>query len=252
MQVVPEDETTNYIKAEDYRLGLRWSLGLPLLSQEQEGAKCPACGTKVDVFGDHLLCCRRNNFYGRHFAVQESFASMAQAGDQPFRREVMLNKANNHPDGPALRPADMLLRSWQGGKDTAVDFTISHSLQSSQKPWTTEKAQAFVSLQEKKKVLKYGAACKAEGWNFIPAAFDTWGGMGPGAKELLRKLLQRAVCGLSPELRPIRMQEHKQNLSLSLMRQVWRFLGAKNNFALLWCGCGRGLVRTLWDSNLRP
>ena len=146
MQVVPEDETTNKIKAEDYRLGLRWSLGMPLLSPDQDGATCPACGTKVDVFGDHLLCCRRNNFYGRHFAVQESFASMAQAGDQPFRREVTLSKANSLPDGAALRPADMLLRAWQGGKDTAIDFTISHSLQTSQKPWTAEKAKAFVTL----------------------------------------------------------------------------------------------------------
>ena len=124
----------------------------------------------------------------------------------------------------------MLLRAWQGGKDTAVDFTISHSLQTAQKPWTAEKAKAFVTLQEKKKVAKYAEPCKVEGWNFIPAAFDTWGGMGPGAKELLRKMLQRAVCGVSLELRAARTQEHKQSLSLALMRQVWRLLGAKTTF----------------------
>ena len=102
MQVVPDEEITNNIKAEDYRMGLRWSLGLPLLSQKQDGATCPACGTKVDVFGDHLLCCRRNNFYSRRFTVQESFAAMTQAWGQPFRREVQLTKTNTRPEGAAL------------------------------------------------------------------------------------------------------------------------------------------------------
>lgn len=52
-----------------------------------------------------------------------------------------------------------------------------------------------MSLQETQKKAKYTAACKAQGWNFVPAAFDTWGGMGPGAKSLLGKLLKRAVAG---------------------------------------------------------
>ena len=230
MQVVPDDECRTRICAEDYRLGVRWTLGLPILSQDHEGARCPACHEQVDVYGDHLLCCRRNNFYGRHFAVQEAFISMAQAGDQPFRREAALTRSNEHPAGEALRPADLLLRAWQGGQDTAVDFTISHPLQQNQRPWSGAKAQGFVALQEKRKVTKYKEACRVEGWGFIGAAFDTWGGMGPGAKTLLWKMLRRAVGGVSPELRALRMQEHKQHLSLALMRQVWKLLGAKNNF----------------------
>ena len=186
----------------------------------------------MDVYGDHLLCCRRNNFYGRHFAVQEAFIAMAQAGDQPFRREVALSRSNSHPEGQPLRPADLLLRAWQGGKDTAVDFTICHPLQNSQKPWSGPKAQAFVSQQEKRKVQKYKDACNVEGWGFIPAAFDTWGGMGPGAKDLLWKLLRRSVGGVSPELRALRMQEHRQHLSLALMRQVWKLLGAKKQLSM--------------------
>ena len=231
MQVVPTDAGQGLIKAEDYRLGLRWVLGLPLLGQDKEGAKCPACGACVDVFGDHLLCCRRNNFYGRHFAVQESFISMAQAGDQPFMREVQLARANAVPNGPSLRPADLLLKTWQGGKDLAVDITISHPLQISQQPWTAAKAKGYLSTVEKKKMAKYGEACRLEGWDFTGAAFDTWGGVGPGAKQLLFKLLRRAVGGVPTELRALRAQEHKQHLSLALMRQVWKLLSAKNSFA---------------------
>ena len=231
MQVTPLDGSTSTISAEDYRLGLRWVLGLPLLGQHRDGAECPACGQKVDVFGDHLLCCRRNNFYGRHFAVQEAFVAMAQAGDQPFQREAQLAKRNAVPHGQPLRPADLLFRAWVGGKDMAVDVTISHPLQASQHPWTAEKARGYLASVEKRKVAKYKEACAQEGWEFSGAAFDTWGGVGPGAKQVLFKLLKRAVGGVPLELRPLRTQEHRQHLSLSLMRQVWKLLGAKNDFA---------------------
>ena len=227
MQVVPIDGSVTTISAEDYRLGLRWVLGLPLLGQHRDGAECPACSQKVDVFGDHLLCCRRNNFYGRHFVVQESFVAMAQAGDQPFQREAPLLTQNRMPQGRPLRPADLLLKAWCGGKDLAVDVTISHPLQAAQQPWSAEKARGYLAMVERRKVTKYKEACTQEGWDFMGAAFDTWGGAGPGAKQVLFKLLKRAVGGVPLELRPLRTQEHKQLLSLSLMRQVWKLLGAK-------------------------
>ena len=156
---------------------------------------------------------------------------MSMAGDQPFLREVPLPKANGLPQREALRPADILLRAWQGGQDTAVDVTISHSLQLAQRPWTAEKAKAFLAQTEKRKTSKYAKACEAEGWGFIGAAFDAWGGAGPGAKALLYKLLRRAVGGVDPELRAMRRQEHQQHLSLSLMRQVLKLLTGKKNFA---------------------
>ena len=193
MQAAPADSACTIIRAEDYRLGLRWHLGLPVLSVENDKSECPACKEQVDIFGDHLLCCRRNNFYGRHYAVQEALISMAQSGDQPFLREAPLNKANNRTPGPALRPADILLRAWQGGKDHAVDVTISHPLQAAQVPWTAAKAKSFLAMVEKRKVAKYEAACSMEGWAFSGAAFDTSGGTGPGARQILWKLLIRAV-----------------------------------------------------------
>ena len=54
------------------------------------------------------------------------------------------------------------------------------------------------------------------------------GGMGPHAKDLLYHLLKRAVGGVPAELRQLRINEHKQRLSLALMRQVWKLLSAKN------------------------
>ena len=109
-----------------------------------------------------------------------------------------------------------------------MDVTVVHPLQVAQLPWTPDKAASFLKHTEARKTAKYASVCSAEGWGFCPAAFDTWGGVGPKAKDVLAKLLLRAVGGVSPELQPLRKMEHRQHLSLSLMRQVWRMLSAKS------------------------
>ena len=233
IRVVHMDEGPARISPEDYRIGVRWQLGIPLLPLTLEAAICPVCNSPADVFGDHLLCCRRNNFYGRHFAVQEALVGMAQAADLSFVREAALPKSNQGPHGlrgPALRPADLLLRAWSGGTDLAVDVTVKHPLQENQKPWTRQKADGFLKAKEAEKVTKYHQACALEGWAFSPAAFDSWGGVGPKAKDLLYRLLRRAVGGVPIELRSLRMEEFRQQLSLALMRQVWKLLAAKNRY----------------------
>ena len=158
---------------------------------------------------------------------------MAQAGDMAFVREAPLPKSNQGPQGvrgPALRPADILFRAWGGGTDLAVDVTIKHPLQEGQKPWTRQKAEGFLKSKEAEKDNKYRQACAQEGWAFSPAAFDTWGGLGPKAKDFLYRLLKRSVGGVPVELRSLRTEEHRQRLSLALMRQVWKLLSAKNNY----------------------
>ena len=158
---------------------------------------------------------------------------MAQMGDLSFARETQLPRSNQGLQGlrgPALIPADLLLRAWSGGTDLAVDFTVKHPLQSSQQPWTRQKADGFLKAKEAEKVSKYQTACAREGWAFTPAAFDTWGGMGPKAKDLLYRMLRRAVGAAPVELRPLRVNEMKQQLSLALMRQVWKLLAAKNQY----------------------
>ena len=222
------DEGTGRIDPAEYRLGMKWLLGVPIVPIDCVGIPCPACGTSMDHFGDHLLCCRKNNFYGRHFAVQEALIAIAQSGGQPFVREAPLTDASSTIRGPALRPADILLRSWQGGKDTAVDVTIRHPLQASEAPWSAQKASAFLKATEKAKEAKYKEVCQKEGWSFCPAAFDTWGGVGPQAKDVIHKLITRATGTLPPELKPLRTVELRQLISIALMRQVWRLLLLKN------------------------
>ena len=65
----------------------------------------------MDEFGDYLLCCARNNFITRHMAVQDTLASLFQEGGQGVAKEVRIPHAGN-----ALRPADLLVANWMGGR----------------------------------------------------------------------------------------------------------------------------------------
>ena len=88
MSVTPSAPLRTIISSEDYTLALKWWLGLPLFHGPEEERTCPGCGRPCDLFGDHLLCCARNNFSRRHNAVQEAIANLLQASGQGFTTEV--------------------------------------------------------------------------------------------------------------------------------------------------------------------
>ena len=58
-------------------------------------------------------------------AVQDTLALLLQEGCQGVPKEVQIPIS-----GSALRPADLLVASWSGGRDTAVDVTVCHAWQS--------------------------------------------------------------------------------------------------------------------------
>ena len=53
----------------EYRLLLRWRLGVPLLNEDSSGVKCPQCGCSVDIYRDHAVSCGRNGPCLRHRAL---------------------------------------------------------------------------------------------------------------------------------------------------------------------------------------
>ena len=122
MSAPPSAAMRFIIPSDRYRLGLRWWLGVDVLDISEGPQHCTGCNSLMDATGDHLLCCPRINFGARHLAVQEAIASLLQHTSQPFAREVQIPEC---PDGQ-LRPADLLLRCWEGGFDCAVDLTVSH------------------------------------------------------------------------------------------------------------------------------
>ena len=87
-----------------------------------DGELCPKCHTTLlDPFGDHLMCCRQNNFTTCHGALQDSLQLVLGMAKQPAEREQPLRQTNaSRVLRQPLRPADILLRGWAGGRDVAV------------------------------------------------------------------------------------------------------------------------------------
>ena len=226
MSVKPSAPLRTIISSEDYTLALKWWLGLPLFHGPEEERTCPGCGRPCDLFGDHLLCCARNNFSRRHNAVQEAIANLLQASGQGFTTEA---KIPDCPDGE-LRPADILLSSFQDGCPTALDLTVAHGWQSSERfSVTRERWRTFLKRKEALKHSKYDAPCKAAGWGFLAMSFGTWGGMGPEGARVLHRLAKRAASWQEGELRSLRQSELLENVGLALLRQVWKLLANKNH-----------------------
>ena len=231
MAVTPSLAMHSTISGDSYRAGLRWWLGLPLMESTtvDDAPTCPGCCAAVDVFGDHLLCCPRNNFSRRHNAVQESLACLLTEAGQPFSREVVI------PDCPEgqLRPADLLLRCWLASTDVAVDLTVCHGWQVSEQSvmataQTRERWRVFLNRKERAKKDKYVSACRSAGWAFLPMAFGTWGGMGPEACKLLSRVVARGAAWLDGGLRTRRQEELRQMVGLALIQHIWKLLDAKN------------------------
>ena len=228
MSVKPSQPLQTLIPPDQYRLGLRWWLGLPIVEAPSSGAsvKCVGCDGDVDIFGDHLLCCRRNNFQKRHTAVQEAIANMLTDCGQGFSLEVPVPNATD----ASLRPADILLRTWSGGMDTAVDLTVVHGWQQQERLASKEKWRAFLRVKEENKHKKYDAACEKAGWKMLAMAFGTWGGMGPEGAQLLQRLVRRAAGWFEEDLRSVKQFELRCSVGLALSRQVWKLLENKNYY----------------------
>ena len=71
MRATPHPQLHTTISTEDHVPSLKWWLGMPIIHLTGEAMFCPGCDAAVDAWGDHLVCCPRNNFASRHNAIQE-------------------------------------------------------------------------------------------------------------------------------------------------------------------------------------
>ncbi|GJV82364.1 hypothetical protein Tco_1522262 [Tanacetum coccineum] len=152
-----------------YRCVLCYRLGVPLFAISKP---CSAC-SKVftgDVYGDHAV-----SYAGvigikhRHNAVRDTLVDIC------FRSRISAGKEVDIGLGGgcdrALRPADMLLYSWDGGLDVCADLTGSS-------PLTQTGMADFVPGQvvldaAQRKRGKYMTKCAAIGYGFLPSSFSS-------------------------------------------------------------------------------
>jgi len=197
---------------------LKWHLGVPLLPADCAGRPCPLCGGPVDVFGDHAVACKKSGFGDRHLGTQTFFCQVLTQSRVPHDREVDVA-------GNGRRPADILLKAWDGRRDLAVDLTIVHPNPATGRPL---RGSAAIFLRDKgdQKCRESAESCGRMGVDFSPMVFDTWGGLHGAGKEVVKAMFARCTAPLLPSARPAAVGALRQGLSVQLGRSVARQLEA--------------------------
>ncbi|GJW02263.1 Ras-related protein Rab11D, partial [Tanacetum coccineum] len=156
LTVIPIEGLGQHMSALEYRTILKYRLMILLFPVDEP---CPVCRKVcLDSFGEHAVHCK-------------------ELPDPLEGRST-------------LRPADILVFGWAGGKHACVDLTgVS--------PLVGLRDNGFVAGQaalkaESIKVAKHEKACLENQHVFIPFAFDTFGFLAPEAEEFLTRV-QRVV-----------------------------------------------------------
>ena len=179
-----------------YRILLCWWLGLPLVAStdNDDTLDCPFCGDAMDCYGDHILCCNKAEFYSRHQAVVKCATAFLAAAGLRVANEVQIEGRE--------RPADIFVDWWTTADPVAIDVTVTHPLAPSL-GLNVRAAKAAAAAREKQKLAKYAHLIQDKHLNFIPAAFTTFGALGPEATRFVddaadfysaKRTVDRGVC----------------------------------------------------------
>ena len=145
------------------------------------------CGRQVPFsyeLGNHgMVCGIGGESISRHNAMRDAiFDTAASAGLAPLKEERALLPGNNR------RPADILLRHWCGGKDAALDVTITHPLKSDTRAGAALTPGHAASVTFENKMRGAAELCRAEGLAFVPIVAESLGGFHPVAIEQLKRI----------------------------------------------------------------
>jgi hypothetical protein len=167
-----------------FRLLLRYRLGLPLARTAE---RCPLCtdGAMLDVYGDHAASCNRKlGLKYRHNRIRDTFNALASAAGFTTVLEARHLLAGR----PDLFPADILLQDWTGETSVCIDISVVNPLAVTSVRQAARSDGSTARQAEAVKVVKYGALCTANALEFIPVVLETFGGFGPRALPVLRRI----------------------------------------------------------------
>jgi hypothetical protein len=202
-------------------------LGLPILPTGVTLPGCPLCKESIDPFGDHFVCCELNGCAQRHNAFRNAFFALCVRFGLPVEKEAACVTGR--------RPADILLLQWSRGQHVAVDFVCTHPAGLAEHPLVADNAAKHCNRAETKKVRGDGPPCEEQGWGFSPFALSTWGGLGSSAKAVLFEVTKRATADLTGWPKTQALLEMREDLSVTLMREVARQLSVKGRVQDVLC-----------------
>jgi hypothetical protein len=218
MSVRPSEAAGTLIDSPTYRTLLKWHLGQAILPDDWGGGHCPLqCSATVDIYGDHIVTCKRNKLWERHLGIQSYISRCLLHSGIPYKCEVSMNNDTK-------RDADILLQRWENGAGLAIDVAVCHSTPPSMPNISTTHADSLLANRADRKRAKYQARCTAIGARFEPLVLSTWGTFSPGGESTWRDIVRRLATSYTGGARHTRIAELHQGLSVALMRGVGKQL----------------------------
>ena len=143
-----------------------------------------ACGKISDILGDHgLVCGTGGERISRHNSLRDAlFDTAASAGLSPTK------EARGLLPGSARKPGDVFLPHWSGGRDAALDVTITHPLQDQTVAQAAVTPGHAMTVAYERKMRGAGELCRQEGLAFIPIVAESLGGLHDIATKEIRKI----------------------------------------------------------------
>ncbi|GJR54668.1 hypothetical protein Tco_1405189 [Tanacetum coccineum] len=138
-----------------------------------------------DIYGDHVVSCAGIiGIKHRHNVVCDTLVDICFRSAISAGKEVDIGLGGGC--GKPLRPADMLLYSWDVGLDVCVDLTGS-SLLTQTVMVDFVLGRAVIDTAHRKQV-KYEAKCADIGYGFLPFSFSSLGELKKDAVTLLERI----------------------------------------------------------------
>ncbi|GKB40592.1 hypothetical protein Tco_0885534 [Tanacetum coccineum] len=141
----------------------------------------------LDSFGEHAVHCKElSGFKYRDDMVRDILFYICRRAGISAKKEAPVNFLTDPSDGRStLRPADVLVFGWVGGKHACVETGVSPLVGLSSRGFTVGQAALKAASC---KVTKHEKTCIENQHVFIPFAFDTFGFLAPEAVELLNRV----------------------------------------------------------------
>ncbi|GJY01415.1 hypothetical protein Tco_0359567 [Tanacetum coccineum] len=138
-----------------------------------------------DIYGDHdVSYARIIGIKHRHNIVRDTLVDICYRSGISVGKEVDIG-LDGGCDKP-LRPADMLLYSWDGGLDVCVDLTGSSPLTQTGMAYFIP-GRVVIDVAQRKRG-NYMAKCAAIGYGFLPFSFSSLGELEADAVTLLKRI----------------------------------------------------------------
>jgi len=169
LSALPSPALGLHIHTTDFRVCLKYWLGLPLSSVDEV---CPSCTRVADRYGDHHVGCDGDaDRLFRHNALRDALFSAASSAALAPRKELP-----NLVAGSQSRPADIFLPVWTNGRGAALDVTVVCPLQKKLVARAAVNPGHALTYSRERKNQKHRAECQGAGIDFIPIVVEALGG----------------------------------------------------------------------------